>query len=92
MLATTGHQGKCQPSYEPGDFVRTEFPDESTGIGEWMWMQVNHPDDGKRLVFSTLDNEPLKDYSGKVKLGSQLAVGYAQAREYKKPAEFKPQN
>jgi hypothetical protein len=87
-----GHQGDCQPAYEPGDYVKVEFPDEATGIGEWMWMRVNHRDDEKRLVFGMLDNEPLNDCAGKVKLGSQLAVSYAQIREHKKPTEFKSKN
>jgi hypothetical protein len=37
-----GHQGICQPAreprYRPGDYVKVEFPDETTGIGEWMWV------------------------------------------------------
>jgi hypothetical protein len=84
-----GHRGECEPTYEGGDYVKVEFPDETTGIAEWMWMKVDHCDDEKRLVYGTLDNEPLNDYAGKVKLGSQLAVSYAQVREHKKPAEFK---
>ena len=72
--------------------MKVEFPDEATGIGEWMWMRVKHRDDEKRLVFGMLDNEPLNDCAGKVKLGSQLAVSYAQIREHKKPAEFKSKN
>lgn len=84
-----GHQGECEPTYEPGDYVKVEFPDETTGIGEWMWMRVDHRDDRKRLVYGTLDNEPLNDYAGKVKLGSQLAISYAQIREHKKHTEFK---
>ena len=84
-----GHQGECQPTDEPGDYVKVEFPDEATGIGEWMWMRVDHRDDEKQLVLGTLDNEPLNDYAGKVKVGLQLVVSYAQVREYKKPAEFK---
>jgi hypothetical protein len=83
------HQGKCQPVYEPGDHVKVEFPDETTGIGEWIWMIVDHCDDERRLVYGTLDNEPVNDYGGKVKLGSQLAVSYDNVREHKKPNEFK---
>lgn len=49
-----------------------------------MWMVVDHCDDEKRLVYGTLDSEPLNDYGGKVKLGSQLAVSYAQIREHRK--------
>ena len=33
------------PLYEPGDYVKVEFPDETTGIGEWMWGRVSRPDD-----------------------------------------------
>jgi len=86
------HQGECQPLYERGDYVKVEFPDETTGIGEWMWMIVDHCDDQKRLVFGRLDNEPVNDYSGKVKTGSQMAVSYAQIREHKKLAEFRSKN
>ncbi len=85
------HQGKCQPVYERGDYLKVEFPDETTGIGEWMWMIVDHTDDQKRLVFGTLDNEPVTDYSDKVKLGSQLAVSYDNVREHKKATEFTKQ-
>lgn len=84
-----GHQGECQPVYQRGDYVKVEFPDETTGIGEWMWMIVDHCDDEKGLVYGTLDNEPVNEYGGKVKLGSQLAVSYAQIREHKKAGEFR---
>jgi len=62
-----GHQGPCQPislghreatpTYERGDYVKVEFPDEATGIGEWMWVRVNHCDEKKQLVFGVLDNQ-----------------------------------
>jgi hypothetical protein len=84
-----GHQGKCQPVYERGDYLKVEFGGEGGLPGEWMWMVVDQTDDKKRLVFGTLDNEPVNDYGGKVKLGSQLAVSYDNVREHKKAAEFK---
>jgi hypothetical protein len=40
-----GHQGECHPTYEAGDYVKVEFPDETTGIDEWMWMRADHSDD-----------------------------------------------
>ena len=86
------HQGECQPVYERGDYLKVEFPDENTGIGEWMWMIVDHTDDKKRLVYGVLDNEPVNEYGGKVKLRSQLAVSYDNIREYKSAAEFKTGN
>ena len=98
-----GHQGACQPlnsdsdtsprtgGYQRGDYVKIEFPDEVTGIGEWMWVRVTRCDEEKKLIFGVLDSEPLNDYGGKVGLGSELAVRYSQIREHKKPAEFTKQ-
>jgi hypothetical protein len=77
-------------SYAPGDFVKVEFPDETTGIAEWMWVRVERCDEIERLVFGTLDNAPLNDYAGKVKLGFELAVSFDQIREHKTAAEFRP--
>jgi hypothetical protein len=45
--------------YEPGDYVKVEFPDPATGVGEWMWVRVTRRDDEKQIVFGTLDNEPV---------------------------------
>jgi hypothetical protein len=63
-------------TYEPGDYVKVEFPDTTTGIGEWMWVRVTRRDDEKQIVFGTLDNEPVGDYGGKIKLGSELVVSH----------------
>lgn len=79
-------------SYFPGDYVKVEFPDETTGIGEWMWVRVERCDEKERMVFGTLDNAPLNDYAGTVKLGSELAVSYDQIREHKTAAEFRPKS
>jgi hypothetical protein len=35
-----------------------------------MWVRVDHCGDQKQLVFGMLDNEPLNENCGKVKLGS----------------------
>jgi hypothetical protein len=64
-------------TYQPGDYVKVEFPDKATGIAEWMWDRVSGSDDQKELVFGTLDNEPVNDYEGKIGLGSELAVSYS---------------
>jgi hypothetical protein len=77
------------PKYEKGDYIKVEFADTVTGIGEWMWVRVDHCDDSKQLVFGTLDNEPVKD--GEVELGSELAVGYSKIKEHRKPSEFTKQ-
>jgi hypothetical protein len=76
------------PTYARGDYVKVEFQDETTVIGEWMWMRVDHCDDEKQLVFETLDNGPVNDYAKKVKLGSELAVSYDKVREHRKAREF----
>jgi hypothetical protein len=51
--------------------------------------RVDYCEYKKGLVVGRVDNEPLNEYAGKVKLGSQLTVSYAQVREYKKSADFK---
>jgi hypothetical protein len=79
------------PRYENGDYIKVEFPDAATGVGEWMWLRVHHCDDEKQLVFGALDNEPVNDYDGQIELGSELAVSYSQIREHKKPTEFTKQ-
>ena len=76
------------PTYERGDFVKVEFPDENTGIGEWIWVRVTSCDDANQLVFGVLDNEPLNDHEGRVELGSELAISYSKIREHRKPSEF----
>jgi uncharacterized protein YegJ (DUF2314 family) len=68
--------------------VKVEFPDETTGIAEWMWVRVTRCDEHKKLVFGILDNEPLNNYERKVVLGSELAISYSQIREHRKPTEF----
>ena len=74
--------------YERGDYVKIEFPNESTGIGEWMWVRVEDCDDGRKQIVGRLDNEPVNEYEGKLELGTQLVVSYAQIREHRKPTEF----
>ena len=80
------------PTYEPGDYVKVEFPDEATGIGEWMWVRVNRSDDSEKIVFGTLDNEPVSDTSSKLTLGTELAISFSQILEHRKAADFGPQN
>ena len=58
------------------------------GAVEWMWAHIEICDDKKKVVIGRLDNKLLNDYSGKVKLGSELVVSYSQIREHRKPSEF----
>jgi len=86
-----GHQGECQPNYEPGDHIKVEFEGENGMPGEWMWVIVRSRDDKKRIVYGTLDNEPVNEYGGNVKLGSELAISYDKVREHSKPGELTKQ-
>jgi len=36
-----------------------EFKDEHSGESEWMWVQVDHCDEKQRIVFGTLDSQPV---------------------------------
>lgn len=75
-------------TYERGDYIKVEFLGEAGMPSEWMWVRVRRCDDEKKIVFGTLDNEPVNDYHGKIELGSELVVSYSQIREHKKPTEF----
>ena len=72
--------------YTPGDYIKVEFADESTGVGEWMWVRVSSCDDAKRLVFGTLDNDPVNE--GELRRGSDLAISFDQIREHRKSVDF----
>lgn len=74
--------------YEPGDFVKVEFPTDASGIGERMWVRVRSCDEEKQLVFGTLDSVPLNDYGGKLRLGTELAVAFDRILQHRKSWEF----
>jgi hypothetical protein len=68
--------------YQSGDYVKVEFEEDSTGESEWMWVRIDHADDGERIVFGQLDNEPV--VSKGLRRGMDLAVSYDNIREHKK--------
>jgi len=72
--------------YEPGDYVKVEFLDERSGQSEWMWVKVESADDGQRIVFGRLDNQPL--VNADLHLGMELAVSYDKVREHTKASAF----
>ena len=72
--------------FEKGDYVKVEFKDAATGESEWMWVRVEQCDDARRLVFGTLDNEPL--VMADLRLGMKLAVSYENIREHMKSGSF----
>lgn len=87
-VITRGHGSvrTKQMTYEQGDFVKAEFRDAKSGQAEWMWVKVASSDDELRIVFGTLDNEPI--VSSELRLGSELAVSYDNIREHLKPSAF----
>ncbi len=66
-----------KPTYAVGDQVKVEIGDER------LWVRVRRCDDKRRLVFGTLDSEPVHDYDGAVALGSEMVVSFSQIREHK---------
>ena len=72
--------------YQPGDYVKVEFKEDSTGESEWMWMRIDHADDSERIVFGQLDNEPVVNKG--LRRGMELAVSYDNIREHKKSSDF----
>lgn len=68
--------------YRKGDHVKIEVRDENLPVGEWMWMLVDESDDERRLVFGSLDNEPIANPD--LALGQRLAVSYDRVREHRR--------
>jgi hypothetical protein len=73
--------------YSPGDYIKAEFRDDRSGETEWMWVCVEANDPERRVVFGTLDNEPVA--SSDLRLGMHLAVSYDNIREHRTPASFR---
>jgi uncharacterized protein YegJ (DUF2314 family) len=72
--------------YVQGDHVKIEVKDESSPVGEWMWMLVEDSDDDRQLVFGRLDNEPVANPD--MTLGQELAVSYDKIREHRRFNDF----
>jgi hypothetical protein len=77
-------------TYEKDDYIKVEFPDETTGVSEWMWVRVDYADDTNRLVFGWLDSQPVVN-AADLRLGQHLAVSYDNIRQHKKASEFDQQ-
>lgn len=72
--------------YTKGDYVKVEFRNEREA--EWMWVRVDNDDPSQRVVFGTLDSEPI--VMTDLRLGQQLAVSYENIRDHRTLASFKP--
>jgi len=74
--------------YQPGDYVKAVFKDDRTDETERMWIKVDTCDDDRRIVFGTLDNEPIAAFLDKLWLGKELAVSYDLIVDHRKSEEF----
>jgi hypothetical protein len=72
--------------YERGDYVKIELKDAASGEIEWMWACVERSDDANRLLFCTLDSEPVVNTD--MRLGMKLAVSYDKIGEHMKANSF----
>ena len=72
--------------YQPGDYVKVEFKEDSTGESEWMWVRIDHADDSERIVFGRLDKEPVVNKG--LRRGMELAVSYDNIRDHRKLSDF----
>lgn len=70
------------PMYAAGDHVKVEFRDERSGESEWMWVEVDHSDDERRLIFGRLDNQPVVHIN--LRIGQELAISYGKIRDRKR--------
>jgi hypothetical protein len=55
VIRPAGPRESETATYNVGDYVKVKFHNESTGIGEWMWIHVHHCDEEKQLGFGTLE-------------------------------------
>jgi uncharacterized protein YegJ (DUF2314 family) len=85
-LALEHYWGKLMGRFKQGDSVKIEFRDETKNESEWMWLLVVNSDDKQRLVFGTLDNEPVVNTD--MRLGTELAISYDLVREYLPASSF----
>ena len=74
--------------YAAGDYIKAEFHDDETDESEWMWVLVTGSDDASRVLFGTLDSEPV--LMAGLHLGQELAVSYDNIRDHRTPASFRP--
>jgi hypothetical protein len=71
-------------TYNYGDFMKIDFPNDTVEVSEWLWARVIGCDDEQQLVYCILDNEPLDDHDDRIGLGSRLVVSFLQIREHRK--------
>jgi hypothetical protein len=70
--------------YKPGEYLKVEITDEITHESEWLWVEISLDDPANRLVFGTIDNEPIA--SPGIRRGMEVAVSYDNIREHRTAA------
>ncbi len=68
--------------YQSGDDVKFEVADEQSGESEWLWLSVERSDDESRMVFGTLDSQPV--VMTDMRLGQALAISYDKVRDHRR--------
>ena len=68
--------------YSKGQHVKFEAVSAQSGESEWMWLLVDRSDDDSEIVFGKLDSQPVVITD--MHLGQELAVSYANVREYRR--------
>ena len=74
--------GQFMGRYRRGDHVKIQVTDGQSGVGEWMWLLVDHSDDGQQLVFGQLESEPV--VATGIRKGQCLAVSYERVRDHRR--------
>lgn len=77
-----------QRLFKPGDYVKVEFVNQSSGESEWMWVEISSDDHKRHIVFGRLDSEPVVNTD--LRRGMELAVSYDNIREHRTASSFKP--
>ena len=74
--------------YQSGDYVKAVFKDDRSDEAERMWVKVDTCDDERRVVFGTLDNEPIAAFLDKLWMGKELAISYDLIVDHRRSVEF----
>lgn len=68
--------------FHRGDHIKFEIKATQTTDSEWLWLLVDHSDDEQRIVFGSLDSEPVA--ATDIRRGQELAVSYEHVREHRR--------
>lgn len=68
--------------YQKGDHVKFEVSGQRSGESEWLWLLVESSDDGKEIVFGSLDSEPI--VATEIRVGQQLGISYEKIRDHRR--------